>query len=343
MVTIVTEPGFEHSAWCQMILDNLIEQLRNKRIPFSMGEDTSASDGLFLIASDYGWIRSVVATLNRASINPIVICNQLERIPGCIYSSVCSDINAAMAQLLTAVAEEGRNRVAIYGVNPNSIGDLSRVDSLFLSKTKDIQMEVFLNEQSLEQCFREFSPKADQFDAVICANNYAAISLCRHLGTIPPHLRIYSCVKTQISEQYADQIYSLDTNAAQFGKVAVSVYELLKKNPALSCGSWYVQPLPISKPQATQIPPLPRITEGSFYQDRELQQILSADRLLTCADETDLLLLRGLSAGKSISDLAEDIFLSESTVKYRLKKMESICSVSSREELLHLAREFLKL
>ena len=345
MVTIVTEPGFEHSAWCKTILDNLVEQLRSKRIPFCLAanDPLPLSDGLFLIASDYSWIRSVVIALNQANISPIVICNQLERIPGCIYSSVCSDVNAAMSQLLTMVTAEGRTRVAVYGVNPNSIGDMSRVDSLFLSKAENVEMEIFFNEQSLEQCFRAFSEKVDQFDAVICTNNYAAISLCRHLKKIPSHLRIYSCVKTQISERYRDQIYSLDTNAAQFGKVAVSVYELLKKNPFLSCGTWYVRPLPICENQTSQIPALPPMPDGSFYADTELQQILCADRLLTCADETDFLLLQGLLAGRSISDLAEEIFLSESTVKYRLKKMETICGVFSRDALLHLVQDLLKL
>lgn len=345
MVAIITEPGFQDSGWCNMILDNLVEQLRSKRIPFRyVTEQLPAKvDGYFLIASDNCWIRTTVSALNQAGIYPILICNQAERIPGCIYSCVCSDVKAAMSQLLGLVTAENRTRIAVYGVNPSSVGDLSRVDGLVLGKTKVAKMEVFLNKGSLALCFQDFYAKIDQFDAVICVNNYAAISLCNHLGRIPEHLRIYSCVKSRISDRYSDLVFALDTNADQFGKAAVSLYETLQKNPMLSSMTWQIKPSQISPAATPEIPDLPGISESSFYADEELLQILSADRLLTGADEIDIMLLQGLLSGQGIADLAEKHFLSESTIKYRLKKMENICSKPSREALLTLARKWLKL
>ena len=102
MISILTEPAYSGSIWCKELLKSLTDRLRQKRIPFCEIFESieNNGDGVFIIASDYNWIKSTVSKLNSAGIKPILICNQAEQIHGCDYSCVCSDINGSMKYLI---------------------------------------------------------------------------------------------------------------------------------------------------------------------------------------------------------------------------------------------------
>ena len=113
-------------------------QLRMKNCPLSeveaVGRQVKAlckeHDAIFIIASDREWTISAITQLNQYEIKPILICNQSEKLSGCIYSCVCSDINASMKNLLDTLKTKDKSRIALYGINNDSISDISRVDSL---------------------------------------------------------------------------------------------------------------------------------------------------------------------------------------------------------------------
>ena len=118
MISILTEPAYSGSIWCKELLKSLTDRLRQKRIPFCEIFESieNNGDGVFIIASDYNWIKSTVSKLNSAGIKPILICNQAEQIHGCDYSCVCSDINGSI--LYSGIAtfpvepESGQGRYA---------------------------------------------------------------------------------------------------------------------------------------------------------------------------------------------------------------------------------------
>ena len=57
-------------------------------------------------------------------------------------------------------------------------------------------------------------------------------------------------------------------------------------------------------------------------------------------DETDFAVLQCLMRGDTYAATAEKCFVSETAAKYRVKKMEGMCGVDSREELAAFLREF---
>ncbi len=242
MVTILTEPAYSESMWCRALYASLTERLRQKRISFCEMYDTvpENSEAVFIIAADYNWIKATLTELNLSGIKPILICNQAETILGCSYSCVCSDITGSMKYLLDNLKADGKTRVPLYGVNTSSISDIGRVDGLFAQKDGVIDsMRVFVNDGSLQSCYRKFVAEADNFDAVICFNDFAAVSLIRHLEKdgkreITERLRILSCSQTKISSCYRDRITSINMNLEQYGKAAVFIYEKLKAHPYIS-------------------------------------------------------------------------------------------------------------
>lgn len=351
MVTILTEPAYSESMWCKALYLSLTERLRQKRIPFCEMYDTVPENGeaVFIIAANYNWIKATLTELNLSGIKPILICNQAETILGCNYSCVCSDITGSMKYLLDNLKADGKTRVALYGVNTSSISDIGRVDGLFAQKDGVIDsMRVFVNDGLLQSCYREFSAEADNFDAVICFNDFAAVSLIRRLeadgeGGKLSRLKILSCCQTKISSCYRDKIISINMNLEQYGKAAVFIYGKLKLHPYISQMtlnvSWNAEQsksLPSSSVSLKSAGNTDRI-----YSDKELNEMITAERILEIDSATDKTVIACLCGGKSVTEIAAACFLTDSGVKYRIKRILEKCRISDKSELVSTVKRYL--
>ena len=306
-------------------------------------------DAVFIIASDREWTVSAITQLNKNGINPILICNQAENLQGCIYSCVCSDINASMKNLLDTLKTKDKNRIALYGINTDSISDTGRVDSLFNWNSGSFEtMQVFNNNGSLQNCFDEFFKHIDEFDAAICANDFAAVSLVRKLKEKAPQklqdFYIISCAKTQISNYYGNYILSLNMNFDQYRKAAVYVYNALQKHTYLSEMTVKVLwSLDNSNPQndTKNINLNLKLSEDSFYNDTELSEMLIIDKLLQSTDEVEKKIIDGLLGGRTIEQIAEDCFLTVGGVKYRIKKIVSDSGAADKTQIIELLKKYI--
>ena len=157
----------------------LTDRLREKRIAFCEVFETCPGnpDAVFLITSDPHWTRNVIRQLNEKGIQPILLCNQREDLAGCVYSCVCSDVNASMKNLAEYLQQKGKRRIAFCGINPKSLSDLSRVQSLKTWQNDFETMDFFPMEESSQEHFRDIAKKASRYDAILCANDLAAVSL----------------------------------------------------------------------------------------------------------------------------------------------------------------------
>lgn len=351
MVTILTEPAYSESMWCRALYGSLTERLRQKRIPFCEMYDTvpENSEAVFMIASDYRWIKAMLTELNLAGIKPILICNQAEPILGCHYSCVCSDIAGSMKYLLDNLKSDGKTRIALYGVNPSSISDIGRLDGLFAQKDGVIDsMRIFTNDGSLQSCYREFSAEIDHFDAVICFNDFAAVSLIRRLeadgaGEEISRLKILSCCQTKISGCYRGRITSINMNLEQYGKAAVFLYEKLKTHPYISQMtlnvSWNAEPNQSSAHAPVKLKSVENTDR--IYSDKELYEMIIAERILEIDSATDKTVIAYLCGGKSVTEIAAACYLTESGVKYRMKKILEKCRIPDKAELISIVKRYL--
>ena len=351
MVTILTEPAYSESMWCRALHGSLTERLRQKRISFCEIYDTvpQNSEAVFIIAADYNWIKATLTELNLSGIKPILICNQAETILGCNYSCVCSDITGSMKYLLDNLKADGKTRVALYGVNTNSISDIGRVDGIFAQSDGIIDwVRIFTNDGSLEECYKKFAPEADNFDAVICFNDFAAVSLIRRLeaeGEIGKlnRLKILSCSQTKISSCYRDKIISINMNLEQYGKAAVFIYEKLKAHPYISQMtlniSWNTEPQNSLNPLPVNLKSAQNTDQ--IYSDKELNEMICAERILEIDSATDKTVIAHLCGGKSLTEIAAACFLTDSGVKYRIKRILEKCRISDKSELISIVKRYI--
>ena len=358
MILIFVEPNYSHSMWCQNLVDGLVAELKLKRLMFQfierLEELVEGSECLYVIGSTGEWVRTVLEASTARGVYPILLCNQAFHELEMTYSTVCSDTNGSMQHLVDALTRSGRTRIALYGVNPHSVSDESREKSFHAATKHQFRENVFINNGSLSTCFSMFQGCVDNYDAVICANDFAAISLVRNLLRENPEqlqrLVIIGCAETRLTEFYNDYVLSIRVNFREYGRAAVMLMEDLRHNPYLShivmAIRWDFSPLtpvrgftaPEPRYDPAPIMPEPR---DAFYQDRELEHMLSLERLLNESDQLDRDIITGLLTGASYDQISEKSFVTVSTVKYRIKKMISVSGASGRAELIRRIREYL--
>lgn len=357
MILIFEQPDYARSVWCAHIVSSLVAELRLKRLSFRMISsleelsEGAEDDFVFLVGSGSAFIAEGLRAAERAGVYPILLNGRArdELTVGC--SMVCSDMEGSMKDTVDKLRASGRSRIALYGVNPRSIGDVCR-RAYFLQTAGARESDIFFNDGSLENCFSAFRPQAHAYDAAICANDFAAISLVRRLSACDPdaldRLSIIGCAETRLTDFYADHIISVRGNFAEYGRAAVALIDTLKRNPCLSRVEmfirWDVDPL---SPKRAAPPPAPADQQSApqktdaFYEDDELREMLCVEQLLNACDALDRQILRRALLGEAYEDIAERCFINVSTVKYRLRKMIGISGAQSRTDLLHLARKYL--
>lgn len=352
MVAILMEPGYDDSVWGKNQYAGLVAQLRSKRIAFIEVSDVCPADAqaVFVIGANYEWVRDSITRLNRGGWHPILICNQSEHIPGCLYSCVCSDVDASMRNLLEALRRKSKTRPALYGAGASSIADVSRENSLFSwwdDSFSDIR--VFRNEGSLSDCFERFFEVRQAFDSVICANDYAAVSLVRAMSMRDPeylkNLTVISCAGTKISEYYRQYIDSLSMSFEPYAKAAMYVLECMQKNPFISGMTVSIRwnqdmQEATGRQEAVYLPA--QTDKDIFYDDPEIADMLVVDRFLTLSDSLDERIFRMLLKGDTLQSIAEECYLSEGTVRYRIRRITQLCGAQDKAQLTGLLKTYLR-
>lgn len=356
-VLILAGPDYEQSIWCQKMIGALVARLKYKRMPWrqltALGAAEPGSRYIYLLGSDGGWIEAALQAANAAALHPVLLCNQAYHAYDANYSTVCMDIVGSMSRVLSLLRQSGRQRVALYGVNRLSVSDESRRQGYLAVCGAGGEQDVFYNDGSMQDCFAAFMPRLAEYDAVVCVNELGAVSLVRGLaraGRGPQNAPcVVSCADGLLARRYADRMKIVHSSAAARARAAVTLVESLEKNPELShiimtISEDFSDLAPAAPCKAAagapRPEPLPEI-QDVFYDDPELAEMMRVERLLYGADETDRQLLDRLMAGQPLARIAADCFLTESAVKYRLKKLTALCGAKDRSALRALLREYL--
>lgn len=350
MVCILIDPNYADSVWCKNFLDCLRNELRKNRIPFCEIFETVPEDAktVFIIASDYKWTKEAIYQLNSYDIHPILICNHLENLESCKYNCVSSDINGSIKCLLDEINTSGKRNIALYGVNTNSISDIGKVDILFSWKDSRIgSVKIFNNDGSLQKCYESFLPMINDFNTVICTNDFAAVSLVRNLTKDVPEalksITILSMARSIISEYYRNYITSVGIDYEQYGKAAVYIYKSIEKHRFISNIMVYV-PWSIDKYGALQCKKQAKLSlpesHDSFYYDDEINEMLKIEKLLNTCDSTDKIIINGLLNKQSYENISRKCFLTENAIKYRIKKLLTDCRISDKSSLLKMLKKY---
>lgn len=277
-------------------------------------------------------------------ITPIVVFNQLNHMVEGKYHSVSSNINGSVSSIVDWLKSRNKKSICLYGVNPSSVSDMGRFQSY--RKTLAKSEKTFYNNGSLKNCFKVFAESNETFDAAICTNDFAAISLVKNLmkydASLLDTMDIISCSRSTISAFYSDYIKSIDINFTSFGENAYEIAKMLQKGKNISEISLTVKCNMDFDAHHTKVSnSLIGVSEDSFYDDVELSQMLRLDRLFEHCDTLDEEIIKLLLEKQTYIDIAEKCHIAEQSVKYRVKRYIEICGLKNRSQLISLLQEYL--
>lgn len=353
---VLIEKAFQASVWCREIIDGLRYAARKKRASITICTDINEieqneENAIILVGAETDWLNLAITQAKQFGKHPIILSNQFEQAPESDVSRVTEDIFGSMNEIVNLFLGKGIQAVALYAVNPDSASDSFKKEAFF--KSNGQIGDVFENAGSLSDCFDRFYEKhrERQYGGIVCTNDFAAISLIRHLkerGECIEKIDIISYSDTLISKCTSPAVSTVRANYKSFGTLAFLIFDCITKNEAMgsmhvSC-KWDIIHRETSSPshhaKAVDFH-VPTKQSRSFYGDPELMEMMQIESLLSECDETDSAIITAILDGKKTAEIADECFLTESSLKYRINKMKGICHVDSRSALCDFLRNYI--
>lgn len=354
MVYLLVEQQFSDYPWCQRALRGIYEEGRKKRMMIreiqSPGQADPGWNCILLVGASEKWINVMAEQSRSRGLHPIALSNRQTTSSSQSVSSVMMDIHGSMQLAVDYLHSLGRTKLALYGVNPNASSDPWRAKRFQeLTGRND---HIFPLQPTIGDAFRRFYAVIGEYDGVICASDYAAVSLVGRLREmhyeIPEKLYIVSYGNMFLSRLSKPSITSISDDYEDFGRAALSICSLVERNDTVSTinihlhSRLHIRQTTENRPYIPGNHPTaePQLPENQFFSDPEIANLAKLETLFNQCDETDFSLVQLLLQDAPYSTMAQECFISETAAKYRVKKMKKICGVNTREELVQYLNKF---
>lgn len=363
LIPVLTEPNFRSYLWAKQTQEGIAQEAarrKYKSVPLdAQAYETIDYDRLFgqerrmliVIGTSVSWMPRALAFFNDHSIESVFISFDPAEttLP---TGMVRMDYVGACSHLLSYLTACGRRRIAMYGNNPNSSADNIKL-RFFRSWCKNrgypAEERIFYNYADLGACYGRMRERVGEFDAVICANDIAAVSLLSMLRAdgvrVPEDLYVAAFGDSMIAERVSPPLTIATLDHREMGKQAVMLFSYLCKQPSMSSVSVRVRSKLIVRGSTAMMPDMTVSAlpdsdacefESSinFYSDPEAERLLRAETMLSACDGIDMRLLTGLPDGCSLEKLEQELFLTASALQYRKKRLMHIAGCAHTAEFM---------
>ena len=346
-VQIICEETYLETIWCKALLGGLLKELKKHRISFEMFHELNgmmADQMVYVLGQSDEWLSQIVKKCNESGCVPVLLMpGTVNKVQG-QYHAVYPDLQNTLEHLKVMLEGAGRSTVALYGANMSVDLDRNRAEvfSELVSRVEDI----YPNVGSLEKCFRDFLPKADRYDVILCANGYAAVSLVKKLEKEKPdlleHVVVIAFEEVLKHSKYNQLISLVELNLEEYGKTALQLSELLGERNEIAAMTVRMKcnlcKIPEKQKEILEL----QSEKEMAFEDPEIVQMAKVEQLLREADDLDHHIIAMLLENAKYSDIADSCYMTEGNVKYRVKKYMSVSDCHTKKELIELLQEYLQ-
>lgn len=326
-------------------INKKVSALRYKLEIITLEQLTPDIGQVIVLGISPSWVSNVISTATAIGVKAIAVsCYPEEYYLNTSY--ILINHEHAMQKCLDYLSLDcGKKKTALYAINSNSYAD--SVKARYFN-TEDIYYSA-----GLEKCYDTFLPNIRKYDSVICSNYISAVSLStrlKHDGiSVPDDLFIISFGDSLLGCSISPDITEITLNYEQLGVQAVMLYTYLKKQKLDLNMTVYVPCELIPRKstnyiecsqEGTNYNPISSI--GTYFlDDSEAVKIQSLEKMLRYCEDIDIKLINALLQGRSYAQLADESFLSEGALKYRMKRLLKSSGISSVNELLSLYKQYI--
>lgn len=352
------EDEYRDTPWCTETVAGLNAEIKRKKQTIteigSLNElknlEVKEKSSVILIGSIKNWVSDMIKETCAKGMLPIVLSSTNIEDRSKAYSNIYSDVFGALRIAVATARENGKGRIALYGINLNSASDTIRKNAFLEFGFKN--HDIYNNHGSLKGCFYSLFPSIQNYDTIICANDIVAASLVTRLKRQNydiSRLYIISCNDGILLENMSPSVTAFSRNFKAFGKAAIAVHDMFSKNPDITFGEIQIK-YNFSIRETTPglvgcVSPLPVPQSDyddtySIYEDPELLEIMKVEKILRFGDGIDIEIIKLLHQKHTYESIAEKLFISLSAVKYRLKNLCRLISATNIKELMLLMEKY---
>lgn len=354
---MVDENGF-HSSLVGAKIRSIEAEARKKHITLQPIRDLSEvapeekNPVVLLISDILPWLTDCAEKADHLGIRTIVITGApAERLSNYRCSIISADIENGMRSLVHYLHANGKKRIALYGTNPESAPDMKK-EAAFVALLGEAH--IFRSHGSLEEVYRSFEKVIGDYDGVVCACDFIALSLIDRLKRDHPaeakRLYIVGGGDSPLSYLAPTTVTTFSYDFSELGEVVFSLYRILQSLDTVARMQLFIKsalcvrdstenkPLSptVESPAGTQ-PVKPNV----FLSDPMVAPLIALETLVNQCDEVDFRILHLLAGGKTYPQIAEQCFVSEGTIKYRVRNMRAVVGVASTREVIELLERYL--
>ena len=310
------------------------------------------------------WLLKISAALNERKI-PVVFPYMSVPYRDVPYASIDYSRDELIRDFVFYFSGCGRKKIALYGIKPDSIVDLIKIQE-FHSACRDAGCEssmsdIYYLSGSFDDTADLLINKISKYNAILCASDITAIHLMNRFHknniNVPDDVFVSGMSNSIPGSMYKPSLTSSTMDFYDIGNVAVDAYYTLSREAgSTNMVIKYIQTGSIIIRESTNYIPLesgkytsgnhsssiitPNVFDG-FYNDNSASTLLKVETLLQQSDKTDIGIINGLLSGTKRDEIADLLFISQSTYKYRLRRMKTISSVSKTSDLIDLLQSVL--
>lgn len=261
-------------------------------------------------------------------------------------------------QLINYLCNCGKRRIALVGFGTRSINDSFRYNAAMSAIASwgvvFHEKDVWYWEQDPMDSFRSFAVVSRDYEAVVCPNDAIAICLVNYLKkqgvTVPDDLFVASFGNMAIGRYHRPSITSMTMDTQYIGKQAFSVWRhLMKSEQSMQRVALRITvPSKILIRESTAHMPLQSSVcavfssdQDSFYHQPAISRLIRLEKCVSERDETDMQILRLLMEKKSYEQISDELFISNSTLRYRLNKIYADAGAKGRIDFEALVKDSL--
>lgn len=201
--------------------------------------------------------------------------------------------------------------IAFFGKDTKSIRDNLKI-KLFIQRYGE-KAQLFDSPFSCEPI------EIKKFGAVFASNDIIGLGLLEYVESHKINLPIGCPISTSIGTRNKNKFIHFTIDNYILGQQAVTLATILQKNPNVSNINMYIE----VEDSLSSLSPLSlSVCDGKDYLiNDDVKKMYIVNKILGKSDEKDVILMRALSNNKSIGKISEELFMGETTIKYRLMKL----------------------
>ncbi len=352
-IYIVSEQVGLDGFWITDILKGIKAEAdkKNLRVEDYFSPDGTDDKNPLVLAVGYteNWMKSACRKIKESGARPIAVNAMPNDANSFADAFVGFDYNAAMVKIISYLRACGKRKIAFIGCRGGRMSYVFKSRAFSAAVRDGSVYGELITAGSVAELTDSFIKRAYGFDAVICSRDAEAVHLmsaCKKRKIyIPDDMFCVSFGGGEMCEHTVPTLTAMHTDFEKLGASAVKLSRFLSQNPETDKISILLD-CPMIIRQSTDskahiYPAEPEEKLGYNYRvDNDYMSYLRAEQLVRTWDKIDVSIVRELSRGYTMAEIADRMFISQSSVKYRVKKMLTGADIENRQELIKIAQNY---